>query len=255
MSEASKEAPPSIVRDLFDPSPSLRFELKRKRDDGSVEAYPFRCRLLRTEQTIEALEAAQKYAKGRELPGYGEIYNEAQAHEVLLRAICEADYVDKGDGVRRLRPRFVSTQQLRSSLDESECAQMINCYEITKAHYRTTDLITPEDVEKYVDRLAGELSGPLFLGRLDSADWPQLIWSLARLAQSWRPETDPTHSSSPSSSESDPSSSESGTTGFTELPAAQSSEIGSGISLPTDHQLSREQAAEIVKKAREGTEE
>lgn len=260
MSEASKEAPPSIVRDLFDPSPSLRFEIKRKHEDGSVEVFPFRCRLLRVEQVHEALQAAQQYAKGKELPGYGDLYKEAQAIEILWRSMCEPELVEKerdGRKIRYLRPRFATPQQLRESLDESECAQAISCYEATKAYYRTTNILTDEDVEKYIDALADELTGPYFLGQLDSADWPHLIWSLARLAQSWRPPNIPTPSNSPNSSESNPSNSASGTTGFSELPAAQSSgnENEPNIELPTDRILSREEAREIVKKAQTGHEE
>src|SRR5690606_15325164 len=147
MSEASKEAPPSIVRDLFDPSPSLRFELKRKKEDGSVEVLPFRCRLLRVEQIHEAIIAAQKYAKGKELDGYGDVYREAQACEILQRTICEVDLGEREENGRLkrwLRPMFTSTEQLRMSLDEAECAQMLNCYELTKAHFRVTDDVEPE---------------------------------------------------------------------------------------------------------------
>lgn len=252
-SEASKEASPSIVRDLFDPSPSLRFELKRKKEDGSVEVMPFRCRLLRMEQTIEAIEAAQKFAKGRELSGYGDIYKEAQACEIIQRTVCYPDFVER-DGVRHLRPRFVDAAQVRASLDESECAQMLNCFELTKAHYRMTDTVTPADAEKLIDGLANEMMGAYFLGQLDSADWPQLIFGLAKLAQEWRP-SGLTPSDSLSSSESDPSNSETGTTHFSELPSVQSDELPSGAQPPTDRMLTRDEAREIVKKAREDHEE
>lgn len=251
MSEASKEASPGIVRDLFDPSPSLRFDLKRKQEDGSVKAWPFRCRLLRVEQVHEAIIAAQKYAKGKELEGYGDVYREAQACEILQRAICDVETGEREEGGRTkrwLRPKFTSTEQLRMSLDESECAQMLNCYELTKAHFKVTDDLEPEQVERIIDGLADEMAGPYFLGQWDSSEWPRLIFSLARLAQSWRPANGgPTPSSSESSSESSPLSSESGTTDFSELPSVQSVELPN-VSLPTDKVLTRDEAREIVKR-------
>lgn len=260
MSEASKEASPSsgIVRDLFDPSPSLRFELERKKEDGSVEVYPFRCRLLRADQVTEAIEAAQKFANGRDLPGYGDIYREAQTYEILQRAIVQEEMGERMEGARKrrwYRPVFVDTAQLRASLDESECARMMDCYELTKAHYKVTEVYSEEEAERLIDGLADEMMGPYFLGRLDSADWPQLIFGLARLALSWRPPSPPTPSSSPNSSESSPSNSESGTTTFSELPSVRSADIPSVADLPNDRMLTREEARQVVKRQQEGHEE
>ena len=260
--QASKEASPpagALVRDLFEPSPSLRFELERKRADGSVETYPFRCRLLRVDQIHDAILAAQKYAKDRgELKDYGDIYREAMACELLQRAIVQEEMGERVEGgriKRWYRPMFVDTEQLRRSLDEAECAQLLNCYELTKAHFRAVQPYTEEEVEDMLDSLADAMMGPYFLGRLDSADWPHLIFVLARLARSWRPSKTQTPSDSLSSSESDPSTSDPGTTTFSELPVARSVSTPSVPDPPTDRILTREEAREIVKRQRGESEE
>jgi hypothetical protein len=243
MTTEEKERAPS-VSDFLTPSPSLPFVLRRKQEDGSVKDFPFRCRVLRPGQLIDALQMAQGYAKEKETDGYGDIYREAQAHESIQRLMCRPDPVERADGLREYRPMFISAEQVRNSLNELECAQILNCYEITKAFYKTTDNFSSEDIEKMIDGLADEMAGPFFLSRLDSSDWPELITSLARLVQVLMKQIGPTPSSSPSSSESDPSNSENGTTGSSQLPDAQS--LSFSGELPTDRLMTQEEARGFV---------
>lgn len=237
----------SLVRSLMDPAPSLEFELLRKEADGSETVYPFRCRLLRKAQADQALEAAQAYAKKHEKEGFTDLYKEAQAVETLRLALLHVEQHDASNGTKLDLPLFVTSEQLRQSLDTEEMAQMLNAYEITRAHFGFTDL-TDEAVERMVDTLAGELSGPFILSRVASDEWPRLIYSLARLARSWRPETTPTPSDLDSTSGSDPSSSPSGTTSSSELPELRSAEYSNG---KEPKLLSREEARDVVRAQQE----
>lgn len=215
---------PSMVRSLLEPSPSLAFNLIRKNEDGSETAIPFRCRLLRQAQTTEALEAAQKHAMSREQKGFQDIYKEAQGVEILRLAVVHVDLHERGDGTKHHLPMFVTSEQLRESLDTEEMAQMLSAYELTRAHFGFSEL-DDEQVEAAVDALADELAGPFFLSRLASDEWPHLIYRLARLVRFWRPAKLPTPSDSPSTSGSSPSSSESGTTESSTLPELHSAEL------------------------------
>lgn len=205
MTEQEKERAPSLVRSFLEPSPTCEFVLKRKQEDGSVVDFPLRCRLLRSDQLIDAIEAAQKFAAKRETKGYGDIYREAQAYEVIQRAICRPEPTIVGDR-KEYRPMFVSSDQVRQSLDEIECARMLDFIQITKQYYRTENIIEPEDVEKMVEALADEMAGPYFLSHTDSADWPVIIYELSKMVVQLWSRLGMTPSSLDSTSEFDPQS-------------------------------------------------
>lgn len=243
MTEEKK--PKGLVRSLLDPSPSLMWELVRKEEDGSETVHPYRCRLLRKTQMDDALEAAQEYASKKEKNGYSDIYKEAQAVEILRQAIVHVDMGTREDGTKFHLPMFHSSKALRDSLSTEEMAQMLTSYELTRSHFGFSSF-DPESVESAVEALAGEFSGPFFLSRVASDEWPHLIYSLARLALTWRPETHPTPSDTPSSSESDPSSSNGGTTSSGELPELRSKELDLSLKNQTKI-LTREEAREVVK--------
>jgi hypothetical protein len=254
MSE-SGEIQGSLVRELMTPSPSLPFEMKRRQEGGGVSVFKYRVRLLRPEETIEALADAQKYAKARgEISSeYGDIYRESQTVEIVLRALCEPELVERPDGTRMWRRAFVSAEQLRSALFEHELAQVMNCYETAKAYYRVGPQFTRDKLAPFVEQLSDELKNIYFFSRLDFADVPELIFSLAReVADLWQA-TGLTPSDSHSSSESTSPSSTSTITEFFELPETQSSALP-GKTLPTDHMLTRDEAREIVLAAQESLE-
>lgn len=244
MSETENERAPSLVRSFLEPSPTLPFVLFRKKEGGGVEEFPVRCRLLRLDQTIDVLEAADLFRQNTKAKSNVDIYKQEQAVEAIQRAICRPEPKVR-DGRTHYSPYFVDATQVRASLTAAECAQMLNFISITERYYNTARTVEPEDVEKMVDALTDELAGPYFLSQWDSADWPVLIYTLAGMVQEAWAELGRTPSDLQSSSESDLSNSGSGTIGFTELPGAQLND-GSNKPLPTDRIMTREEARAFV---------
>lgn len=242
--KVTQKKPASMIRSLMDPMPTLEFEMERRSEDGDVTVYPFRCGLTRMTDTFDILEKSQETSKDRELEGFGDIYRESQACELIVRCIFQVDAVEL-DGTRVYVRYFTSAQQVRESLTEAECAQLVECYNLTKAHF-DLEPFDIKDAERLIDGLASEAAA-FFLKQVPSQDYPLLIYALARLAQSWRPSTPPTPSSSAPSSESGSETTVPGTTGFSELPPAVSKTHGK---LPTKKKLGREGARKVVKKSR-----
>jgi hypothetical protein len=246
----SGEIQDSLVRQLMTPSPSLPFELKRRQEGGGVKSFPVRVRVLHPEEIHDALVDAQAYARkrGEISKDYQDLYREAQAVEVLLRAVCHPELVESADGkTRTWRRMFVNSQQLRSALFEHELAQLLNCYEVTKATYRYGPQFTEAQVDEYIEKLADDFAGPYFLGQLDSADVPELIFSLARRAMGLLVQAGWTSSGSQSSSGSESMSSETGTSGFTELPEALLTASSPPLPMPTDKLMTKEEARQFVR--------
>lgn len=251
MSKIEQTDRPSLVRSFSQQSPSLGFVMRRTKRDGSVVEYPFRVRLLRAAQNFDVLAAAQAFAREKkEVEGYTDIYREAQAVELVQRVMLQDTPTPTPDGGETFLPYFVSGAQVRDSLDESEIAQVVNCYEITKAYFGFGSEVDEQSVAAVLDKLADEFSGPFFLSQFASLDWPQLIYTLARLATKQR--SDPTYLDSLSTSESGPETSESGTSGFSTLPETHSESEPelSKMQVPTDRQLNRETARDLVKTAK-----
>lgn len=251
MSE-SGEIQGSPLRELLaTPSPSLPFELKRRQEGGGVKSFPVRVRVLHPHETDDVLACAQAYAKKRGELGkeYADIYREAQAVELLLRAVCDPELKENPDGTRSWRRMFVSADQLRSALFEYELAQLLNCYEVTKAYYRIGPQFSDKQIDDFIEKLADEFAGPFFLGQLDSADVPELIFSLARRAMELRELAGWTPSDSRSASESTSQSSGTGTSDFTELPEALLTASEPPLAMPTDKLMTREQARALVQGA------
>lgn len=244
---AEQATPHELVRSILDGGPSDVFDFVRVLPNGTRKNIPVRVQLLSVEENHAALIAAQDYAKKRgEIPkDYGDVYREAQAVELLARALRHVEKRERPDGTSYYPPLFVSSQQLRASFNEPEMAQCLNMYELVKAKFGAIEGFAEEDLDVWVERLREPLAGPFFLSRLDSTHWPELIYSLARRVWSLYEVLGQTPSSSLDTSESDLSSSGAGTTSFTELPSASSSE---GESLPTDHLLTRDEAREIIAK-------
>lgn len=238
-----------LVLELTSPAPSAAFSLFQRQPDGSVREYPLRVRLLREEESIAALKAAQEYAKslGELDRGYGDIYKEAQACELMARALCRTDIEKLPSGVEYYPRLFTESKQLRSSFTENEIAVCLNAYEVVKARYRCFEEWKPEQLEQWAERLSSAL-GPLDLSRLDSALWPDLIWGLSRRVVELLAQVGHPPSTSPNSSGSPPDGSDSGTGGSTQSPYVVSSD---GSKLPDDHLITKAEADEIAKKMRE----
>jgi hypothetical protein len=184
MSEPKKLDASAMVSTLLDGGPSLPWTLKKKLPNGESIQIPYRMQVLRAEENMSALKAAQDTTKDRgELQGYGDIYKEAQAHEVLVRAIRHPEKRERDDGTSYYPPVFVQTSQLRESLTELEMAALLNAYEITKSTFAVVEGLEAHDAESWIARLSDPLQGPFCLSQLDSHHWPACILLLARICQ------------------------------------------------------------------------
>lgn len=202
----------AMVGTLLDVAPGQEFVLRRFRGDGEPVDVRVRVQLLRTDENHAALIAAQKYAQERgELKGYGDVYREAQAVEVLVRAVRHPTKQTREDGTQHYRPLYVSAAQLRQSLTEPEMARLLNAYEIVKSKFGDFEALSDDQLDAVIEKLANGFTGPHFLARLDSARWPDLMMAMARRAEQHRAAFR-TLSGSLSGSESDPETSDGGTT-------------------------------------------
>ncbi len=235
-----------LVRTLLESSPSEILRFVRVGIDGVERSYGVRMRILRSAERIAALCAAQEFAKQHQedQKQYSDLYKEAQAHEVVARALCHVEPRERPDGTKYFQPVFTSAEQLRQSFTEDEILRCLNMYTLVGAKYGGLMDFNENDVDMWASRLSDAIAGPFFLSRLDSLAWPGLTLSLARrvaeLSESlsrplpnWRV-----------TSESDLSSSDPGTGSFTESSSAYS-ENGS-VPIPSDRPMSREDARALA---------
>ncbi len=204
-----------IVSGLLSGAPSEVFDVERVLETGEKVKYQVRLKFLRADENFEALKAAQQTAKSFGESGeYGDIYREAQAHEVLARALCAVDQHELPDKTKYYPPLCVGAAHLRKAFNESEMAHFLNCYQIVKAKYSPLETLEKEDAETWVARLSDPLRGPFFLSRLDSLHWPGLIVLLAGMCRNLYqaaglelPSLEPTSESPPENSTLDTGSS------------------------------------------------
>jgi len=239
-----------MISTLIEGGPSLPWKLQKKLSNGERVEIPYRMQVLRAEENIQALSAAQETAKDRkELPGYGDIYKESQAHEVLLRAIRHPEKRERDDGTGYYPPVFLQASQLRESLTELEMAALLNAYEITKGTFAVVEGLEAHDAESWIARLSDPLEGPFRLSLLDSHHWPGLIMFLAKVARDLLQELGRLPSTSEPTSGSDLESSTDSTGSSGPPPSAFSSEgDAKGIEVPGDKLLNADDAREIIEK-------
>ncbi len=239
-----------LVLGLTAPAPSEAFSLFKVQPDGGKLEFKLRVRILRAEESIACLKEAQDYARqsGEVAKDYGDIYKEAQACSLIARVLLRPKKETLPNGTEYYPQLFVSTAQCRASFTENEIAVCLNAHEVVKAKYRCFEEWQPEELDKWAARLSDTLLGPLWLGRLDSAHWPDLMYGLAQRVQALSETLGLPPLTSEPSSESDQESSESGTGGSTPSPSVVSSD---GQTLPEDHLLTRAEADEIARKMRE----
>jgi hypothetical protein len=242
-------SPADLVVSVISGALTKEWDFTKTLPDGTRATVRYRMQVLRAEENILALRAAQQFAKDMgELEGYGDIYREAQAYEVLQRAMRHADKVERGDRTSFYPPVFTSAAQLRASLTESEVAALLNAYTITKAEFGNTEEIGSVDADLWIARLSDPLRGPFFLSQCDSLQWPSLVYLLAGVcrdlfAECGRelPSLQPSLASGPENS--------TGATGFSGAPASASSTDGS-VTVTSDSLLTKEQAAELLAKSK-----
>lgn len=246
----------AMISTLLEGGPSLPWKLQKKSADGSVVEIPYRMQVLRAEENLSALKDAQDTAKDRgEIQGYGDIYKEAQAHEVLRRAIRHPEKREREhDGSSYYPPVFVETAQLRASLTELEMAALLNAYQVTKSTFAVVEGLEDHDAESWIARLSDPLKGPFFLSQLDSAHWPALALFLARICRGLYRELGRELPSLVPTSASVPENSTSSTGSSGPPPSASTTgSDGEPVEVPGDKLLTMDDARDILARRKSET--
>jgi hypothetical protein len=242
-----------LILTLLDGAPTKVWNFTKILPSGERVLTKVRLRVLRVEENLEAIRDAQTLAKEKgELGGYGDIYKEAQAYEVLQRALCHVEKRRRPDQSEYYPPLFTDSRQLRSSFNESEIAVLLNAYEATKAEYSALEGLEEREAEMWIARLSDPLQGPFHLSQLDSRHWPGCILLLAGMCRDLYqqaglrlPSLEPTSESVPESSTMDTGSS-------TEQPSASSTDA-EPVAVQAGELLTRDQARALAKKNRKQT--
>ena len=235
--------PAELVMGLLSSAPSDRFVFKKVQEDGTIKDFAIRIKLMRLEEDTMILRDAQAYAKanGEAPESYGDIYRNAQAAELLTRAVCHTEERVRADQTRYYPPLFSDSRQLRASFTAPEMAQCLNMYELVKAKYGAIETFSEEEYGRWRERLADQLRSGFFLQLLDSAHWPILMFRLAEEATLLRQQLGLPTSTSLDISESGQPNSGPGIGEFSTLPDGRSDE---GVELPTDHLMGADEARE-----------
>lgn len=254
MPELRRLKPEEVILSLFDLGPGKDWDLEKILPSGERVIVPYRLQVLRVAENFAAIKNAQDTAKEQgELKEYGDIYREAQAHEILQRAIRQREKRTREDGTEYYPFVFVDTNQLRASLNEMEMAALLNAYEITKSEFSVVKGLNDSDAESWIARLSDPLRGPFHLSQLDSLHWPALCLLLAKVCKSLYEESGHELPTWPPTSESAPETSTNSTGSSQTPPTASSTE--SDVKVPGDRLISKAEADEILRKRKAGTSE
>ncbi len=253
MAELRRLKPEEIVTTLLHGAPGMEWELEKVMPDGSRALVPYRMQVLRAAENMDALKCAQDTAKSvGELKDYGDIYREAQAHEILVRAVRQREKRERQDGSSYYPQIWMNPDQLRASLTEMEMAALLNAYEITRNEFGVVDGLEAHDAESWIARLSDPLKGPFFLSQLDSRHWPGLCLLLARECARNYEELGRKLPNSGPTSESEPEISTTSTGSSATPPTASSTGIQPTITVPGDSLLSKADAQEIIARRKRG---
>ncbi len=236
-----------LVAKYLKGAPSEVFDFVRVMPNGERVLIKIRVQLQRAEDNIDALVEAQGTAKTKkETADYGDIYKEAQAHELLARALRATEEHPLPDGTKHYPPLFVGAAHLRTAFTESELAVLLNCYHIVKAKYGPLEFLEKEDAETWIARLSDPLRGPFFLSQLDSLHWPGLLFLIATVARDLYASAGLELPTLDVSSES-PSEESTPDTGSSGAPPVVSSTQDPELKVPTGRLMTAEEAAALVK--------
>lgn len=240
-----------LVLTLLDGAPTKVWQFTKILPSGERAKTQIRLRVLRVEENLQALQAAQEVAKEKgELGGYGDIYKEAQCYEVLQRSLCHVAKRTRPDGTEYYPPVFTESRQLRASFNESEIAVLLNCYDITKAEYSALEGLEEREAEMWIARLSDPLQGPFFLSQLDSRHWPACISLLAGVARDLYQRAGLQLPSLLLTSASVPESSTEDTGSSSSQPSASSTGDEEEVVVTPGELLTKEQARAMAKKTR-----
>jgi len=237
--------PEETIATLLDGAPGEDFDFTRVLPSGERTNTRYRLQVLRVEENHHALRDSQKYAKEiGELEGYGDIYREQQAVEIILRSLRHPEKRERGDGTAYYPQVFTDARQVRMSFNETELAVLLNAYQITKAKHGALEGLDQHDAETWIARLSDPLRGPFFQSQLDSLHWPALIALLAAVSRDLYLEAGRTLPSLDDSSESAPASFAAATGPSGEPPSASST--ASDVTVGPEKILTAEEARAIV---------
>lgn len=235
-------------------APSAPFVLSKFLPDGTKKDFHLRIQLATPEEELGCLQRAQATAKKYGESGkseYGDIYREAQCHEIIAKVLKH----DKakalaGTGADYYPQVFVNAEQLRKAFTANEISLCLNALEVTKAKFAHVQNFDPDELDTWAARLSDTLLGPFFLSRLDSSQWPALLTALSLEVQALRAEVSRPLPTLRASSESASETSDTGTGGS---PSSDSESLSTpdGIPIRSDRQLTRDEALEIAKKRRD----
>lgn len=244
-----KIKPEDALATLLGGHPGMDWDLEKILPSGERVSIPYRMQVLSAEENLLAIKEAQATAKDKgEIEGYGDVYRESQAHELLMRAMRHREERKLDDGTTYHPPVFVETRQLRQALTELEMAALLNAYEITKSTFAVVEGLEERDAESWIARLSDPLRGPFFLSQLDSLHWRPCILLLAKIARSLYEELGRELPSLDPSSASDPESSEPSTGSSGERPVASSTGVdGERLEIGSDTLLTTDAARELLK--------
>lgn len=239
-----------LIRSLLDGAPTKVFDFVKVQPSGERTVTKIRLRVLRIEENHNAIESAQAYAKHRkELEGYGDLYREAQAVEILTLALCHVEPHLRPNGDSYFPPLFTDSRQLRASFNEVEMSVLLNCYQIVKSEYGALETLDEQEAETWIGRLSDPLKGPFWLSQLDSLHWPGQIFMLASQVKALLAEVGRPVLTSPPSSESDRAISTSATGDSSSQPLASSDDddapIEAGAILTRDQ--ARKRSSKVTK--------
>lgn len=252
MTEQLREIKPEeLISTLLQGAPTEPFDFVRVLPSGERTVTKIRVRLLRVEENIQAIKAAQDFAKATgELDGYGDIYKEAQAYELLQRAVCHPDKRNRPDGTSYYPPLFTDSRMVRASFTEAEIATLLNCYQITRSKHSVAEGLEEQDAEMWITRLSDPLKGAYFLSQLDSLHWPACISLLAGVSRDLYLEAGRTLPSLDGTLESSPKNSMQDTGSFGEQPSASSTGRTESVTVTPGELLTKDQARAMVKKTK-----
>jgi hypothetical protein len=177
--EKEESGDADLLSILGSPMPSREFEMEWYRN-GKLIKKKLRVQLLSASQNMASIAAAQEYAKGKEGGDYGDIYREAQAHEILSRAIVATEEKTRHDGTKYYMPIFPTAEMFRANLTEPEQSVLLGYYIQVKSEFGPISSLSDVSLEQWIQRLKGPMATD-FLGRLDSLHWPALIFTLAQV--------------------------------------------------------------------------
>jgi len=219
-----REIPASeLIRSLLDGVPSKVFDFVRIQEGGEKTVSKIRVKLLRLEENDSVLADSQAHAKHRkESEQYTDIYREAQAVELLTRALCHVDKHTRPDGTSYYPPLFTDSRQVRASFTATELSVLLNCFQIVKSEYGTLETLDEHDADMWTERFSDPLKAPFWLSQLDCNHYPGAILLLAAQVRDLRTEVGRPLSTSPDSSEFNPEISTSDTGISIEQPVASS---------------------------------